>query len=103
MPRLVDRKGVDRYVSCQALLAFLSVPIFRLLHAMDKRWGGAFLGVIIYKAIAWSIAPAASEWSTEALEAVAIALFVTAVLELQDWWLSESDTTTDETKVSEAT
>jgi len=103
MPRLVYRKGVDRYVSRQALTAFLSVPIFRLLHPMDKRFGGAFLGVIIYKAIAWSIAPAASEWSTEALEAVAIALFVTAVLELQDWWLSESDTTTDETKVSEAT
>lgn len=70
---------------------------------MDKRFGGAFLGVIMYKAIAWSIAPATSQWSTEALEAVAIALFVTAVLELQDWWLSESDTRTSETKVSEAT
>ena len=70
---------------------------------MDKRFGGAFLGVIIYKAIAWSIAPAASEWSTEALEAVVIALFVTAVLALQDWWLSESDTTASEVEVNEAT
>jgi hypothetical protein len=70
---------------------------------MNKRFGGAFLGIIIYKAIAWSIAPAVSEWSTEVLEGVALALFVTAGLELQDWWLSESDTTTDEAKVSEAT
>lgn len=63
---------------------------------MDKRFGPAFLGVILYKALAWSIDPAASEWSTEALEAVAIALFVTAVQALQDWWLSESDTTASE-------
>ena len=61
---------------------------------MGKRFGGAFLGVILYKAIAWLIAPAASQWSTEALEAVAIALFVTAVQALEDWWRGESDTTT---------
>ena len=69
---------------------------------MDKRFGGAFLGVIIYKAIAWSIAPATSEWSTEILEAVAIAIFVTVILALQDWWLSESETTASEAeRVSE--
>jgi len=67
---------------------------------MDKPFGGVLLGVIIYKAIAWSIAPAASEWSTQVLEAVVIAIFVTAVLEIRDWWLSESNTTTSETKVS---
>ena len=70
---------------------------------MDKRFGGAFLGVIIYKAIAWSIAPAASEWSTEVLEAVAIAVTVTVVLALQDRWLSESNATASEAEVSEAT
>jgi len=63
---------------------------------MDKRFTGAWLGVLIYKAIAWSIAPAAYEWSTEALEAVVIALFVTAVQAFQGWWLSESDTTASE-------
>lgn len=69
---------------------------------MDKRFGSAFLGVITYKAIAWSIAPASSEWSTEVLEAVVIAIFVTVVLALQDRWLSESDTTASEAEVSEA-
>ena len=68
---------------------------------MDKRFGGAFLGVIIYKAIAWSIGPATSEWSTAALEAVAIAIFVTGVLALQDRWLNEGDTTASETEVNE--
>jgi hypothetical protein len=70
---------------------------------MGKRFGGVFLGVIIYKAIAWSIQPATSEWSTEVLEAVAIAIFVTVVLALKDWWLSESDTTASEADVSKAT
>ncbi|WP_103019428.1 hypothetical protein [Salinibacter altiplanensis] len=68
---------------------------------MDKRFGGAFLGVIIYKAIAWSIGPATSEWSTEVLEAVAIALFVSGVLALQDRWLNEGDTTASETEGNE--
>lgn len=65
---------------------------------MDKRFSGAFLGVILYKAIAWSIAPAATEWSTEALEAVVIALFVTAIQALQDWWYSESNTPSSEAR-----
>jgi len=70
---------------------------------MDKRFGGSFLGVIIYKAIAWSIGPATSEWSTEVLEAVAIAILVTVVLALQDRWLSESDTTTSDSTTSDTT
>jgi hypothetical protein len=70
---------------------------------MDKRFGGAFLGVIIYKAIAWSIEPPISEWSTEVLEAVAIAIFVTMVRVLQDRWLSESETTASEAEVRKAT
>ena len=69
---------------------------------MDKRLGGAFLGVIIYKAIDWLIYPVTSEWSTEVLEAVAIAIFVTGVLTLQDRRLSESDTTASEAEGSEA-
>lgn len=46
---------------------------------MDKRFGAVWLGATIYKAIEWSISPAASEWSTEVIDAIAIAFVVTAV------------------------
>ncbi len=70
---------------------------------MQKRFIGAWLGILIYKAIAWSISTEAYSWSDEPLKAVIIALFVTAAQALQEWWLGESDTTASETEVSEAT
>lgn len=67
---------------------------------MNRRFVGAFLGVLIYKAVVWAIDPAASQWSDEALEAVAIAALVTVVWRLQDWWHETPDPTADEAPVS---
>jgi hypothetical protein len=80
-----------------------SVPVRKLLFTMQNRFIGAWLGVLIYKAIAWLITPKAYTWSDEPLEALIIAFFVTAVLEIQDRWLINSDTTDSKVESSEAT
>ncbi len=69
---------------------------------MQNRFISAWIGVLIYKAIAWLISPEAYAWSDEPLRALIIAFFVTAVLEIQDWWLSESNTTDSKVESSEA-